>query len=68
VGGDFLRKVVSINKLLTYLQSVGYPLSEEEVKRLIKSRNIPHKRLLGDTLLFNLDHVDAWIKQQRPDK
>jgi hypothetical protein len=62
VGGDFLRK------LLSYLHSVSYPLSEEEVKGLIRSRNIPHKRLLGDTLLFNLDHVDTWIKQQRTDK
>lgn len=68
MGGDFLRKVVGINKLLSYLHSVSYPLSEEEVKRLIRSRNIPHKRLLGDTLLFNLDHVDTWIKQQRTDK
>lgn len=67
MGGDFLRKAVGIQNLIAYLQSVSYPLSEEDVNGLIKARTIPHQRLIGDTMLFNLDHIDAWIKQQEAD-
>jgi len=57
-----LRKAVGIQSLVAYLQSVNYPLSEETVQKLIAAKRIPHQRLLGKTIIFNLDYIDSWIK------
>lgn len=65
VGGDKLRKVAGIKKLVVYLDSVSYPLTEEQILNLMTQKAIPHLRPIGNTYIFNLDHIDGWIDQKR---
>lgn len=64
-GGDYLRKVIGINRLIEYLHSVNYPMSEEKINELIQSKSIPHLRPINNMIAFNLDHIDWWIREQR---
>jgi len=60
-----MRKAHGIKDLIAYLESVNFPLTEERINDLILKREIPHLRPFGNTLVFNLDHIDWWISQQR---
>lgn len=65
MGGDRLRKVTGIKNLISYLESVQYPISDEKINELIKNNAIPHLRRLNTLFIFNLDHIDSWIIEQR---
>jgi predicted DNA-binding transcriptional regulator AlpA len=60
-----LRKAYSIKELAEYLDAVKYPLSEDAILDLIQKRKLPHQRPFGDMIVFDLNHIDWWIDQQR---
>ena len=53
---------------MIYLESVNYPITEEEIDDLILNKKIPHLRPIDNLLIFNLDHIDGWLsgKQSTP--
>lgn len=60
-----MRKVYGVKKLVIYLDSVGYPLTEEQINQLILNKEIPHLRPIGDIIAFNLEYIDWWISHQK---
>ncbi|WP_100331311.1 hypothetical protein [Bacillus xiapuensis] len=60
-----MRKAYGIKSLIAYLDSVNYPLAEDEIHDLILKRELPHLRPLNNLLIFNLDDIDWWISQRR---
>lgn len=63
--GIKLRKIQGLPKLVTYLESVDYPLAEDEITDLMLRRKIPHRKAYQDVIIFNLEHIDWWIAEQR---
>ena len=62
-----MRRVIGVNSLLQYLESVQCPMTEEKVNELIAGKQIPHSRPLNRLLLFDLDHIDSWLRERRDD-
>ncbi|OAH57780.1 hypothetical protein AWH48_01810 [Domibacillus aminovorans] len=60
-----MRNVHRIKQLISYLDSVDYPLTEEEIYDLILKREIPHKNPNNSLIVFDLDHIDWWINENR---
>ncbi|QUG42300.1 hypothetical protein KD050_03130 [Psychrobacillus sp. INOP01] len=60
-----MRRSYGVKKLSSYLDTVGYPLTEEEINDLIINKEIPHLRPMKDMIVFNLDHIDWWINQKQ---
>ncbi|MCK1996631.1 hypothetical protein MPH47_05135 [Psychrobacillus psychrodurans] len=60
-----LRRAYGVIKLSSYLDTVGYPLTEEEINVLIINKEIPHLRPMANMIVFNLDHIDWWINQKQ---
>lgn len=56
-----MRRAYGVKKLSLYLDTVGYPLTEEEIIDLITKKEIPHLKPMSNMIVFNLDHVDWWI-------
>ncbi|WP_335869046.1 hypothetical protein [Bacillus sp. 2205SS5-2] len=63
-----MRKVTGIQPLIHYLHSVQYPLSEEKIQELIVRKQIPHLKRMNHVLIFNLDFIDSWIREQKKSK
>ncbi|AOH53143.1 hypothetical protein ABE28_002180 [Peribacillus muralis] len=59
-----MRKAYGIKSLIVYLESVNHPITEEEVNDLIVNKKIPHLRPINNLLIFNLDHIDGWLRDQ----
>jgi hypothetical protein len=59
-----MTKIQGVTSLLEYLNSVNYPLTEEQLRMFLDQRKIPHSSF-GDTLFFDLGHIDWWIAEQR---
>jgi len=55
-----LRRAYGVKKLSSYLDTVGYPLTEEEINVLIMNKKIPHLKPMANMIVFNLDHIDWW--------
>ena len=53
-----MRKVYGTQRLIEYLHSVDYPMTEEEVNNLLLRKVIPHLSPINNILIFNLDHID----------
>ncbi|MEM1503740.1 hypothetical protein RG959_10020 [Domibacillus sp. 8LH] len=60
-----MRRIQGVQKLISYLDSVKYPLAEEKIYDLIKNKKLPHKKLINNIIIFDLDQIDWWIKQNR---
>jgi hypothetical protein len=60
-----MRKVYQIKKLIAYLDSVNYPITEDEVHQLLLNKDIPHRKPLSNMIVFDLDHIDWWITEKR---
>lgn len=56
-----LRRVRGAKNLSIYLKTVGCPMSESTVYRLMREKRIPHMKPLAGILLFNLDSIDKWL-------
>ncbi|MFJ7310603.1 hypothetical protein [Peribacillus frigoritolerans] len=59
-----MRKAYGIKSLMIYLESVNYPITEEEINDLILNKKIPHLRPIDNLLIFNLGHIDGWLSDQ----
>lgn len=60
-----MRKVSGVKSLIDYLNKVNYPMTEEKIIDLLSSKALPHQRLVNNMIIFNLDHIDWWINEQR---
>ncbi|KAB7709096.1 hypothetical protein F9802_03010 [Bacillus aerolatus] len=60
-----MRKVNRTKDLMIYLDSVNYPMTEEKINDLIFRKKIPHSRPMSSIVIFDLDHIDWWINEQR---
>ncbi|MGG3450494.1 hypothetical protein ABER98_11515 [Domibacillus aminovorans] len=60
-----MRSIQGINQLISYLDSVNFPLTEEKIHDLILKREIPHRRPINSLVIFDLDHIDWWINENR---
>jgi hypothetical protein len=59
-----MRKVQGVKRLIAYFDSVNYPMTEESLIILMTQREIPHTSPLSNILIFDLNHIDWWIKEQ----
>ncbi|SDM76332.1 hypothetical protein SAMN05518871_102187 [Psychrobacillus sp. OK028] len=59
-----MRRAYGVQKLSSYLDTVGYPLTEEEINDLIMNKQIPHLKPMTNMIVFNLDHIDWWNSQK----
>lgn len=62
-----MSKIYGISKLVAYLDSAGYPLTEEQILQLIAEKDIPHLRPTQNLYVFNSDHINWWIQTKQPD-
>ncbi|ANU24814.1 hypothetical protein [Planococcus donghaensis] len=60
-----MRKIQGISNLVTYLESVNYPVAAEQITELMLKRKIPHRKAYQDIVIFNLEHIDWWIAEQQ---
>ena len=60
-----MRRAYGVKSLSSYLDTVGYPLTEEEINDLIMNKEIPHLRPMVNMIVFNLDHIDWWINHNQ---
>lgn len=56
------RRVRGAKELSKYLESVGCPMSEATIFKLLREKRIPHIRPSNRVLLFDLDSIDKWIE------
>ncbi|MDN7241183.1 hypothetical protein QWY14_05240 [Planococcus sp. N028] len=63
-----MSKIQGIKDLLQYFESVDYSITEEQVHEQLAKRKIPHSKSFGDTVFFDLAHIDWWIAEQRKSK
>ncbi|WP_050182699.1 hypothetical protein [Domibacillus robiginosus] len=60
-----MRRIQGIPKLTSYLKAVNYPLTEKEIQDLIGNKKLPHKKLVNNIIIFDLDQIDWWINHNR---
>ncbi|WP_050183427.1 hypothetical protein [Domibacillus robiginosus] len=60
-----MRRIQGISKLTSYLKAVNYPLTEKEIHDLIENKKLPHKKLVNNIIIFDLDQIDWWINHNR---
>ena len=59
-----MRKVQGVKRLIAYFDSVNYPMTEEDLNDLMTQKEIPHTSPISTILIFDLNHIDWWIKEQ----
>ncbi|MFD1030927.1 hypothetical protein [Metaplanococcus flavidus] len=60
-----MAKIQGIENLLIYLESVGYPLSEQQINEFLSAKKIPHSKPYGNMIVFDRSHIEWWVKMQR---
>lgn len=60
-----MGKIQGVPKLLEYLEQRSCPMTEEQIQQLLSKRTIPHARPYGDMILFDTNHIEWWIEEQR---
>ncbi|WP_050183778.1 hypothetical protein [Domibacillus robiginosus] len=60
-----MRKIQGIQHLVFYLHSINYPLAKKEIDNLITTKKLPHKKIGSNIIIFDLDQIDWWIKQDQ---
>jgi len=58
-----MRNVRGVNRLVSYLDEIGAPMSESTIYNLMRQNKIPHQRPSPRVLIFNLDRIDEWLKK-----
>jgi predicted DNA-binding transcriptional regulator AlpA len=56
-----MRKVRGAKSLSSYLESLGCPMSESTIYRLMRTHGIPFRRPTAQILIFDLDEIDKWL-------
>ena len=59
-----MRKVHGVKILISYFNSVNYPMTEDDLIVLLTQKEIPHTSPISKILIFDLNHIDWWIKEQ----
>ncbi len=59
-----MRKVQGVKSLITYFDSVNYPMTEDDLIDLLTRKGIPHTSPISTIVIFDLNHIDWWIKEQ----
>ncbi|MCZ8535707.1 hypothetical protein M9R32_00720 [Paenisporosarcina quisquiliarum] len=59
-----MRKVQGVKSLMAYFDSVNYPMTEENLIDLMARKELPHISPISTILIFDLNHIDWWIKEQ----
>ena len=59
-----MRKVQGVKRLIAYFDSVNYSMTEENLINLMTKKEIPYTSPLSTILIFDLNHIDWWIKEQ----
>ncbi len=59
-----MRKVHGVKRLISYFNSVNYPMTEDHLMVLLTQKKIPHTSPISTILVFDLNHIDWWIKEQ----
>lgn len=57
------RRVRGAKELVKYLETIGCPMSESTIFKLMREKRIPHIRPSNRVLLFDLDSIDKWIDE-----
>ncbi|WP_282019737.1 hypothetical protein [Planomicrobium okeanokoites] len=60
-----MGKIQGIENLLVYLDSVGYPLTEQQINEFLLARKIPHSKPYGNMIVFDRVHIQWWVDMQR---
>lgn len=56
-----MRKIRGAKGLKDYLKSIGCPMSESTIYRLMREKKIPFSRPSRWILIFDLDKIDEWL-------
>lgn len=56
-----MRNVRGAKALSEYLTSIGAPMCETTIFKLLREKKIPHVRPSERILIFNLNEIDRWI-------
>ena len=56
-----MRRVRGAKALVEYLTSIGCPMSESTIFKLLREKRIPAIRPSDKILLFDLDAIDQWL-------
>ena len=59
-----MRKVQGVKSLMAYFHSVNYPMTEENLIELMTRKEIPHASPISSIIIFDLNHIDWWIREQ----
>lgn len=60
-----MAKIQGIENLLVHLESLGYPLTEQQIQNFLTEKKIPHSKPYGDLIVFDCSHIEWWVKMQR---
>lgn len=56
-----MRLVRGVKKLVKYVDSIGCPMSEGTIYKLLREKRIPSIRPTERILIFDLDAIDQWL-------
>lgn len=59
-----MRKIQGVKSLMAYFDSVNFPMTEENLIDLLARKELPHISPISSILIFDLNHIDWWIKTQ----
>jgi len=60
-----MGKIHGIENLIRYLDTVDYPLTEQQINEFLMAKTIPHSKPYGDLLVFERSHMEWWVALQR---
>lgn len=56
-----MRRIRGAKALSNYLKSINCDMSESTIYRLLRTKDIPHRRPSQGILIFDLDAIDQWL-------
>ena len=56
-----MRRIRGAKQLVKYLDSIGCPISEGTIFKLLRENKIPSIRPSNRILIFDLDAIDKWL-------
>lgn len=60
-GVKKMRRIRGAKELVKYFDSIGCPMSEGTIFRLLREKKIPSIRPTERILIFDLDAIDKWL-------
>lgn len=59
-----MNMIRGIDALADHLKEQGVPISRTTIFTLLKQKRIPHRRPAPRIVLFDLDRIEDWLKDQ----